>query len=274
MAHQSADPFHLIASELDVAVSDLQSRISAWVHLLSHSSDYETIEAEKLAIERSCQSLSSSLQKVAKSIQVSEERTDVYRLADEELASRKSWLQRARASHQKFVMDIRAPSVLELFRKRQAEALAHRTSRPAAPLPPPAPSAHDMQGGGAAAGAAADSGVVDLPHDRVVKPTAFLADQRAQQDALFAQQDQAIDELRKGTTRLQQAGRAIKLEVEDQNAMLDKLQGAAEEVQARLSAARRTVDELTKVAGKNGTIALVAILILVLLAMIALLVLL
>jgi len=201
MLSTSVDPFDVAREEVEAAVRKVQFMHKEWRRLLEAENTAESRRFEDLQAELrgELQQLDYDLQEVDGSIATVEENRSRFLLDDAQIASRKAFLQRARAAYQEVKGDLdsgRARAKLEDDRRRALQSRREEARR---------------------------TEERERSRREEVDADFYLQEQQMLQRQLLDSQDSELAELSKTTQRLGQTAQVINAELRQQQEILDDL---------------------------------------------------
>ncbi|KAK9802065.1 hypothetical protein WJX73_009954 [Symbiochloris irregularis] len=227
----SADPFYLVKDDLENSLREAKGHLAQWQTLARGSR--ERTELQK-TIELECGNIASSLNEVRKSVDVAEANPQRFRLTQQEIASRRKWVQATQQQGEEAIRALHAPE--QATRSMDNGSATDRLSR-----------------------------AQNHENDQ------HIADEQEQQQMLIRQQDDSLDLLGQGVNRIGQMGLQMRDELSLQDRMLEDLDTDMEGTHSRLQAAQKKVDHLLRKAGLKGQFCIIAFLIVVLIILLLML---
>jgi len=241
----SDDPFYAFRDELQAHVQKASTRFAQWKHLLetTDTAQNKTFQSEHASLNaelKSLQNSASDLDQVLKRVQT--HRSNFSHISDGELSNRQAFMREIKNEIRSMQASMNSPQTVGKLESDAKKDLLRRSKQ-------------NSDGGANAAMAAASN-------------SAFIEDQQQLQLLAQRQQDEHLDELEQGATRLGHMATAIGEEIDSQNLMLDDLQDDVEAASTRLEATLSKMDKILKSNSRCQTwtiLTLIAVLILLIL---------
>lgn len=225
----SDDPFYAFRDELQLKVQECSTRFFRWKNLLETSDTARSREfkEEHGALRKEISGLQSGVSDLDQVLQrVQTHRSSFAHISDEELASRQSFIREMKNEIGSMKAAMTSPQTkgkVEADQKR--ELLRRKQQEP------------DVGAGGTGG------------HDNA----SFLEGQAQQQQMLHRQQDEHLEELEHGATRLGHMAVAIGDEIDHQNIMLDEMADDVEMTSGRMDAVLGRMDKMLKTSSRCQT---------------------
>jgi syntaxin 6 len=246
----SNDPFYMVKEEIEQTCSKAKSLLDRHKKLAVGNQGAGNPEFERLTAElkKSAKAIDFDLQDLEETISIVENDRRKFRLSEEEVKSRKMFVQQTR----QFVNEIQS-----------AVAGASNAGR----------SKLTTTAAGGAAGAVMADGLNDrfaraADHDN----EAFLNNEVQRQEYLMRNQDEDLADLSQGVQRLNEIGNTIHDELNTQNRMLEDLDRDVDSTMGRLKANMSKAAKILKDSKDKGKMCVIIVLCLVLLGLIVLLI--
>ncbi|GBG27570.1 Syntaxin-10 [Hondaea fermentalgiana] len=220
----SDDPFYAFRDELQAHVQKASKRFAQWKHLLetTDTAQNKTFQNEHASLKAELNSLQSSaadLDQVLKRVQT--HRSNFAHISDGELNSRQAFMREIKNEIRSMQGSMTSAQTVGKLEADAKKDLLRRSN-------------NNADGGALGAAAAAASN------------QAFIEDQQQQQLMAQRQQDEHLDELEQGASRLGHMATAIGEEIDAQNIMLDDLGDDVEAASTRLEATLSKMDKILK----------------------------
>lgn len=215
----SDDPFYAFKDELHVHVSEATNRFSKWKTLLETTDTSSNLEFKKEmgALKKELVNLQSNVNDLEQVLQrVQTHRSSFPHITDEELVKRQKFIKEIKNEVNSMKSAMNSPNTAGKIEHDKRQNLMHRSQK---------------------------------QNDDVNNSTSnnsFIQDEQQQQELIMRQQDEHLDALGEGATRLGHVAVAIKEEIDEQNLMLDNLQDDMDTTSGRMDQVLGRVDKLLK----------------------------
>mmetsp|Transcript_10547 Transcript_10547/g.17215 ORF Transcript_10547/g.17215 Transcript_10547/m.17215 type:complete len:254 (+) Transcript_10547:566-1327(+) len=212
----SDDPFYAFKDELETRVEEASTRFFKWKGLLERENTATSREfkEENGALKRELNSLQSNVSDLEQVLQrVQTHRSNFAHISDNELASRQGFIRQVKGEVNKMKSTMSSPQTLgKIDQDNKKELLRQKNTEK---------SNDDTN-------------------------TSFIENQQMQQMQVMRQQDEHLDELEQGASRLGYMATAIGEEIDSQNLMLDQLGDDIEATQGRMESVLGRMDKMLK----------------------------
>lgn len=251
----NADPFYTVKEEVQARIASTRTMLDRHKKLVSLGQASGNPEFDKLNAElkKAVKTIEWDLNDLEETVSIVENDRRKFRITDDELRSRKSFVAQTRS----FAQEVQS-TVLQA-------AGANRSKLTAAAV-------------GSAAGAASGAEISMADHsDRFTRAadddnSTFLRDETQKQDQLMRDQDQDLEALSTDVQRLHGMGQSINDELQQQNRMVEDLDREVDSTMGRLKANMAKAARVLKDSKDKGKMFIIIILGIILLVLVILMI--